>query len=135
MPAQPDGGPVRGVQPLRRLGEGAGLGRPGRVVGAAGDRSAGPVEVIDSDITALTAAADKVIRVGGPEPYLVNFELQSSHQTDLAETIWFRQAALVSPPSVAGAHRPDLVAAGGELAEPDGIFRDQHARRMADESV
>ena len=54
----------------------------------------GPVEVIDSDITALTAAADKVIRVGGPEPYLVNFELQSSHQTDLAETLWFRQAAL-----------------------------------------
>jgi hypothetical protein len=54
----------------------------------------GPVEVIDSDITALTAAADKVIRVGGPAPYLVNFELQSSHQSDLAETIWFRQAAL-----------------------------------------
>jgi predicted transposase YdaD len=54
----------------------------------------GPVEVIDSDITALTAAADKVIRVGGPEPYLVNFELQSSHQMDLAETLWFRQAAL-----------------------------------------
>ena len=50
--------------------------------------------MIDSDITALTAAADKVIRVGGPEPYLVNLELQSSHQTDLAETLWFRQAAL-----------------------------------------
>ena len=89
-----NGGRVLGVQPLRRLREGAGLGRPGRVVGPAGDRSAGPVEVIDSDITALTAAADKVIRVGGPEPYLVNIELQSSHQTDLAETIWFRQAAL-----------------------------------------
>ena len=28
----------------------------------------GPVEVIDSDITVLTAAADKVIRVGGPSP-------------------------------------------------------------------
>jgi predicted transposase YdaD len=54
----------------------------------------GPVEVIDSDITALTAAADKVVRVGGPDPYLVNFELQSSHQMDLAETIWFQQAAL-----------------------------------------
>jgi hypothetical protein len=39
----------------------------------------GPVEVIDSDITALTAAADKVIKFGGPEPYLVNIELQSSH--------------------------------------------------------
>ena len=54
----------------------------------------GPIDVIDSDITALTAAADKVIRIGGPKSYLVNVELQSSHQTDLAETIWFRQAAL-----------------------------------------
>src|SRR6476620_377638 len=54
----------------------------------------GLVEVIDSDITALTAAADKVIRVGGPEPCLVNIELQSSHQLDLPETLWFRQAAL-----------------------------------------
>jgi predicted transposase YdaD len=54
----------------------------------------GPVEVIDSDITALTAAADKVIRVGGLEPYLVNIELQSSHDSDLVETTWFRQAAL-----------------------------------------
>jgi hypothetical protein len=32
--------------------------------------------------------------VGGPEPYLVNLELQSSHATDLVETLWFRQAAL-----------------------------------------
>jgi hypothetical protein len=35
----------------------------------------GPVEVIDSDITTLSAAADKVIRVGCAEPYLVNIEL------------------------------------------------------------
>jgi predicted transposase YdaD len=62
--------------------EGFGIGPPG------------PVEVIDSDITTLTAAADKVIHVGGPQPYLVNFEVQSSHQTDLVETTWFRQAAL-----------------------------------------
>ena len=54
----------------------------------------GPVEVIDSNITALTADADKVIRVGGPKPYLVNVEFQSSHQTDLLEILWFRQAAL-----------------------------------------
>ena len=54
----------------------------------------GPVEVIDSDITILTAAADKVIKVGGPEPYLVNIELQSSHDKELVETTWFRQAAL-----------------------------------------
>jgi hypothetical protein len=55
---------------------------------------AGLVEVIDSDITALTAAADKVLKVGGSEPYLVNLELQSSHDKDLVETTWFRQAAL-----------------------------------------
>jgi predicted transposase YdaD len=54
----------------------------------------GPAAVIDSDITTLTAAADKVIRVGGPEPYLVNLEFQSSHHKELVETTWFRQAAL-----------------------------------------
>ncbi len=54
----------------------------------------GPVDVIDSDITTLAAAADKVIKVGGPEPYLVNLELQSSHDTELVETTWYRQAAL-----------------------------------------
>jgi predicted transposase YdaD len=54
----------------------------------------GPVDVIDSDITVLTAAADKVIKVGGSEPFLVNLEFQSSHKSDLIETLWFRQAAL-----------------------------------------
>ena len=55
----------------------------------------GPVEVIDSDITTLTAAADKVIRVGGTaEPFLVNIELQSSHDAQLLRTLWFRQVAL-----------------------------------------
>ena len=38
----------------------------------------GPVEVIDSDITTLTAAADKVLKIGGSEPYLVNIELHST---------------------------------------------------------
>jgi len=28
----------------------------------------GPVEIIDSDITALTASPDKVLKVGGPRP-------------------------------------------------------------------
>ena len=54
----------------------------------------GPVDVIDSDITALTAVADKVLRVGGPEPYLVNLEPQSSYNSDLVVNLWFRQAAL-----------------------------------------
>jgi predicted transposase YdaD len=53
-----------------------------------------PVEVIDSDITTLSAAADKVIRVGGANPYLVNIELQSSHESALARTLWYRGVAL-----------------------------------------
>lgn len=54
----------------------------------------GPVDVIDSDITTLTAGADKVLRVGGPDPYLVNIEFQSYHETELVGTLWFRQVAL-----------------------------------------
>jgi hypothetical protein len=46
----------------------------------------GPVELIDTDITTLTAAADKVIKVGGPEQYIVNIELQSYHDKDLVRT-------------------------------------------------
>jgi predicted transposase YdaD len=55
---------------------------------------AGVVELIDSDITTLTASADKVIRVPGPEPYLVNIELHSYHDSGLARTLWYRQVAL-----------------------------------------
>jgi len=54
----------------------------------------GPIEVIDSDITTLSASADKVVKVGGPAPYLVNIELHSYHETGLARTLWFRQVAL-----------------------------------------
>ena len=53
----------------------------------------GTVDVIDSDITTLTASADKVIRVREPEPYLVNIELQSYHDADLVRTLWYRQVA------------------------------------------
>ena len=38
--------------------------------------------------------ADKVLRVGSPEPYPVNLEPQSSHDSDLVVNLWFRQAAL-----------------------------------------
>jgi predicted transposase YdaD len=54
----------------------------------------GPVVVIESEITTLTAAADKVIKVESEAPYLVNLELQSSYDADLLETTWWRQAAL-----------------------------------------
>lgn len=47
-------------------------------LGQFGGGSAGPVEVIDSDIATVTAAADKVFRVREPRPWLLHLELQSS---------------------------------------------------------
>ena len=42
----------------------------------------GPVRVIDSEVSTVTAEADKVFEVGDPPAYLAHFELQSGH--DLA---------------------------------------------------
>jgi len=54
----------------------------------------GPVEIVESDITVLTASADKVLKVGGEKPYLVVLEPHSYHDSGVAKTLWFRQAAL-----------------------------------------
>ena len=54
----------------------------------------GPVSVIDSEITTLTASADKVLKVGGRIPYLLNLEPHSYHDKELARTLWYRQVAL-----------------------------------------
>lgn len=37
-----------------------------------------PASVVNSDVSTVTAEADKVIRVDGPEPWLVHIELQTS---------------------------------------------------------
>src|SRR6516165_10442677 len=55
---------------------------------------AGPVTEIDSGITTLSASADKVFRVEGAEPFLLDFEFQSSHDSSLVRTLWFRHVAL-----------------------------------------
>jgi predicted transposase YdaD len=46
---------------------------------------AGPVEIIDADLSTVTAATDKVMRVNSPTPYLALFEFQSSYYIDLDE--------------------------------------------------
>jgi hypothetical protein len=99
----------------------------------------GPTVVIESDITALTAAADKVIHVEGPRPYLVNFEVQSSSQTDLVETTWFRQAALfhrhrLPVLTVLVLLRREANSAGltgqFEIRLPDGLLANQYNYRV-----
>jgi len=46
----------------------------------------GPVErvdVIDANLSTITAEADKVLRVEGPQPWLAHVELQTSHEAHL----------------------------------------------------
>lgn len=45
------------------------------------------IEVIDADLSTVTAEADKVIRIGGLSPRIIHVELQASHDPNLAERI------------------------------------------------
>jgi hypothetical protein len=56
--------------------------------------TAGGLEVVDSDASTLTAAADKIIKVNGEQPFLVDLEPHSYHDIDVVRRLWLRQAAL-----------------------------------------
>jgi predicted transposase YdaD len=43
----------------------------------------GPVTVIDADVSTVTAAADKVLRVESPEPWILHLEFQASRDLTL----------------------------------------------------
>jgi predicted transposase YdaD len=43
----------------------------------------GPVTVIEADLSTVTAAADRVLQVEEPDPWLLHLELQSSYDRDL----------------------------------------------------
>jgi hypothetical protein len=45
----------------------------------------GLVGVIDSNLSTVTAEADKLVRVGGPEPYLFHAEFLSGRTRDYPE--------------------------------------------------
>jgi hypothetical protein len=47
----------------------------------------GPVSVIDSEITTLTASADKVLKVDADTPYLVDLEPHSYPDAELARKL------------------------------------------------
>ena len=54
----------------------------------------GPVSLVDSEISTLTAAADRVIRVDESAPWLANIELQASYDSELAERTHFYSTLL-----------------------------------------
>lgn len=45
----------------------------------------GPAELIAADLSTVVADADRVLRVGGPSPYLAHFEFQATYDADMAE--------------------------------------------------
>ena len=58
-------------------------GFPADWLAFAGLGPVGRVDVIDANLSTITAEADKVLRVDGPEPWLAHVELQTSHEADL----------------------------------------------------
>lgn len=54
----------------------------------------GPIEVRDADLATLTAAADKVLLVRGPRPYLVDLEPQASRDPLLLTRLDLYRAVL-----------------------------------------
>ncbi len=56
---------------------------PATLLAYLGLHPTGPVDVIDADLSTVTAEADQVYRVGGPNPYLVHVEMQSSADATL----------------------------------------------------
>lgn len=46
-----------------------------------------PARVINSDLSTLTAEADKVLWIEAPEPWIVHVEVQTSYQTDLPQRL------------------------------------------------
>ena len=53
-----------------------------------------PVQVVNADLATITTEADKVIRVGGPSPWLAHLELQAGRDRGLPSRT-FRYSALL----------------------------------------
>lgn len=53
-------------------------------------RSSSPTAIIDADLSTVTAAADKVLRVDDPQPWLLHLELQASRDEGFVERVqWY----------------------------------------------
>ena len=53
----------------------------------AGVKRLAPVTVVDADVSTVTAAADKVLRVDEPDPWLLHLEFQASYDATLSQRL------------------------------------------------
>jgi hypothetical protein len=52
-----------------------------------GFAATGPVEVVDANLSAVSAEVDKVVRLGGETPWLLHLEFQSSYDATMGERL------------------------------------------------
>src|SRR5690349_13624570 len=49
--------------------------------------NSGDIEVIDADLSTVTAEADKIIRLSAPEPWLLHLEFQASYDARMGRRL------------------------------------------------
>jgi predicted transposase YdaD len=54
----------------------------------------GLLQVLDSNVSTLSAEVDRAVRVGGPEPYIVHTEFFSARKVDLQERVFWYNTVL-----------------------------------------
>jgi hypothetical protein len=60
----------------------------------AGLSTSAPIDIVDADVSTITAAADKVLRIQETSPWLLHVEVQSSPRSDPAEPLHWYNALL-----------------------------------------
>ncbi len=84
-----------------------------------------PVRVMNSDLSFVTAEADKVIRVEGPQPWLVHIELQAGHDRTLPRRL-LRYNAMLNVKHDLPVHTVAiLLHPGADGPELTGVLRQQ----------
>ena len=106
---------------------------PADWVALAGFPAASKVEVVEAEVSTVTSAADKVIRVHAPRPYICHLEFQASHDRGLDGRLFLYNALLraryeVSVRSVAFLLRPEAQGPGvtGRVLDEFGGAEQDH---------
>jgi hypothetical protein len=80
-----------------------------------------PCLVVDSDVATVSAAADKVVRVESPTPWLLHLEFQSAADASLPERLHFYNTLLIPTPLDGAVKSGDWLSVGGQHHRDFGL--------------
>lgn len=80
----------------------------------------GQIQIIDSNLSTVTADVDKLIRVGGPEPYLFHSEFLSGRDLGYPEQLHWYKCPCRPSISIAGSLGAGAAPGGGGWFRVDG---------------